>query len=131
MDVELSDRTTDAQYLDALDTHLLIALERHRPDMVFYVAGADPFERDRLGRLALTIAGLAERDRLVFDTCRHFGLPVATAMAGGYAEQVDDIVTIHANTVREAARHHSGAAEASTKSVAEAASTRPAGIEPS
>lgn len=129
LDVELPDRTPDAEYLDALDRHLLLALERHRPDMVFYLAGADPFEGDRLGRLALTIAGLAERDRLVFDTCRHFGLPVATSMAGGYAEHVDDIVTIHTNTVREAARHHSGAAARSTNSVAEAASTRPAGIE--
>lgn len=106
IDVELPDGTTDALYLDALDKHLLTAIDRHRPDMVFYLAGADAYQRDRLGRLALTIEGLADRDRLVLDTCRHFGLPVTTAMAGGYAERIEDIVTIHTNTVREAARHH-------------------------
>lgn len=105
LDVELPDHTSDAAYLDALDQHLLGAIERHRPDFAFYVAGADPYEHDRLGRLALTIQGLADRDRLVFETCRHFGLPVATTMAGGYATDVNDIVSIHVNTVQEAARH--------------------------
>ena len=77
-------------------------LDAHRPDLVFYLAGADPYEGDRLGRLKLTIDGLRTRDRMVFDACRARGLPVAVAMSGGYAPDVDAIVTIHANTIAEA-----------------------------
>ena len=77
-------------------------LDGHRPDFVFYLAGADPYEGDRLGRLKLTIDGLRARDRMVFDACRARGLPVAITMSGGYAPDVDAIVTIHANTIREA-----------------------------
>ena len=72
-------------------------LDAHRPDLVFYLAGADPYEGDRLGRLKLTIDGLRTRDRLVFDACRERDVPVVTAMGGGYAPEVDAIVTIHAN----------------------------------
>ena len=81
---------------------LVAAWRRERPDLVFYVSGADPYEGDRLGRLKLTIDGLAARDRLVFDACREHSTPVVVTMAGGYAHDVDAIVTIHANTVREA-----------------------------
>jgi acetoin utilization deacetylase AcuC-like enzyme len=84
--------------------HLPNVLDGHRPDCVFYLAGADPYEDDRLGRLKLTVAGLRERDRFVFDACRSRGLPVAVVMSGGYANDVDAIVTIHANTIREAIR---------------------------
>jgi acetoin utilization deacetylase AcuC-like enzyme len=70
---------------------------------VLYLAGADPFVGDRLGQLALTKAGLAQRDRAVLETCRRHGLPLSVAMAGGYAPDVDDIVDIHAETVRLAA----------------------------
>ena len=71
---------------------------------MFYLAGADPYEGDRLGRLKLTIDGLRTRDRLVFDACRARNVPVVTAMSGGYAPDVDAIVTIHMNTIREAVR---------------------------
>jgi hypothetical protein len=77
-------------------------LDGHRPDIVFYLAGADPYEGDRLGRLKLSIEGLRTRDRLVFDACRERGVPVAVAMSGGYCPDVDAIVTIHINTIKEA-----------------------------
>jgi len=67
---------------------------------VIYLAGADPYQDDRLGRLGLSIAGLAERDRRVFTECHARRLPVAIAMAGGYARQIEDTVQIHCNTLR-------------------------------
>lgn len=103
LDVPLPDGTGDAEYLALLGRHLAEALERSRPDAVVYLAGADPFEHDRLGFLALTKAGLAARDRHVLGTCRALGLPVAISMAGGYAESVDDIVDIHFQTIAIAA----------------------------
>ena len=69
---------------------------------MFYLAGADPYEGDRLGRLKLTIEGLRTRDRVVFDACRDRDLPVVVALSGGYAPDVDALVTIHSNTIREA-----------------------------
>ena len=102
LDVTFDDGTGDAAYLSALALHLPLVLDGHRPDVVFYLAGADPYEGDRLGRLRLTIEGLRERDRLVLDSCRLRGVPVAIAMSGGYAPDVEAIVTIHANTIREA-----------------------------
>ena len=71
-----------------------------RPDLVIYLAGADPYRDDRLGRLGLSFAGLAERDRRVFARCQAQDVPVAIAMAGGYARQIDDTVAIHATTIR-------------------------------
>jgi acetoin utilization deacetylase AcuC-like enzyme len=102
LDVTFADGATDDEYLSALRRHLPFVLDGHRPDCVFYLAGADPYEGDRLGRLKLSIAGLRERDRFVFDSCRARNIPVAVAMSGGYASDVDAIVTIHANTIREA-----------------------------
>jgi acetoin utilization deacetylase AcuC-like enzyme len=102
LDVELEDGTGDAAYLAALGAHLPAVLA-HRPELVFYLAGADPYEGDRLGRLKVTMAGLAARDALVFDACRTARVPVAVVMSGGYAPEVDDIVAIHAATVRAAA----------------------------
>jgi acetoin utilization deacetylase AcuC-like enzyme len=107
LDVGLPDGTGDAEYLAALDSALDVALNRHQPDFVFYLAGADPYEGDRLGRMKLTIEGLEWRDRLVFERCRHLGLPMAVSMSGGYAPDIDAIVTIHANTIRTAARYAS------------------------
>ncbi len=104
LDVELTDGTTDAVYLEALDRGVRQALERAGAGLAIYLAGADPFEGDRLGRLAVTKGGLAERDRLVFGLCRAAGLPVAVAMAGGYARDIEDTVDIHLQTVQEAAR---------------------------
>lgn len=100
-DVELPDGTGDAEYLEALDRHLGPVLDTAEPDLVVYIAGADPFEGDRLGRLKMTIAGLRARDTKVLDACRQRGVPVAVVLGGGYARDLDDLVTIHANTVRE------------------------------
>jgi len=102
LDVTFEDGAGDDEYLRALDAHLPAVLDGHRPDLVFYLAGADPYEGDRLGRLRLTIGGLRARDRMVFDACRARALPVVVLMSGGYAPDVDAIVTIHANTIREA-----------------------------
>ena len=102
LDVALPDGCTDEDYLAALRAHLPGIIDRFRPQMVFYLAGADPYAGDRLGRLALSKAGLAERDRMVLRLARDTGLPVAVTMAGGYADEVDDIVDIHFNTVRTA-----------------------------
>jgi acetoin utilization deacetylase AcuC-like enzyme len=104
LDVPLPPGTDDARYLDLLAAHLPRAIDASQPDAVIYLAGADPFVGDRLGQLALTKAGLAQRDRFVFDACARRGLPLAVAMAGGYAPEVDDIVDIHAGTVRLAAQ---------------------------
>jgi acetoin utilization deacetylase AcuC-like enzyme len=102
LDVAFEDGAGDDEYLAALAAHLPAVLDGHRPDVVFYLAGADPYEGDRLGRLELTIAGLRARDRLVFAACRDRAVPVVVAMSGGYAADVDAIVTIHTNTIREA-----------------------------
>lgn len=102
LDVALPDGCTDEDYLAALRAQLPGIIDRFRPEMVFYLAGADPYVGDRLGRLALSKAGLAERDRIVLRLARDAGLPVAVTMAGGYADEVDDIVDIHFNTVRTA-----------------------------
>jgi len=110
VDVELDDGTGDDAYLATLATVLPRAIDRARPDLAIYLAGADPYAGDRLGRLALTKGGLADRDRLVLDRLAALGIPVAIAMAGGYAEDVEDVVDIHAATVTLAlARHGAGA----------------------
>jgi acetoin utilization deacetylase AcuC-like enzyme len=106
LDVTFEDGAGDEEYLAALAAHLPGVVDGHRPDVVFYLAGADPYEGDRLGRLKLTVDGLRARDRLVFDACRDRQLPVVVAMSGGYAKDVDAIVTIHTNTIREAAAAH-------------------------
>lgn len=103
LDIGLPDGTNDAAYLEALERGLREALARAGADLAVYLAGADPFADDRLGRLALTKPGLAERDRLVFASCRAAGIPVAVTMAGGYARQVEDTVDIHFQTVALAA----------------------------
>ena len=102
LDVTFEDGAGDDEYLAALRAHLPGVLDGQQPDLVFYLAGADPYEGDRLGRLKLTVDGLRERDRIVLDACRARELPVVVAMSGGYAPDVDAIVTIHANTIREA-----------------------------
>lgn len=104
LDIELADDTGDTAYLQALDGALERVFDGFRPQLVIYLAGADPYTGDRLGRLALSREGLAERDRRVLSRCRHDGVPVAIAMAGGYAHEIDDTVDIHCNTVLTAAR---------------------------
>ena len=100
LDIELPDGCNDEAYLLQLNHGLDTAFDLARPDLVIYLAGADPYHDDRLGRLALRFAGLAERDHRVFGRCKSLGLPVAIAMAGGYARQIDDTVAIHAKTIR-------------------------------
>ncbi len=102
LDVELEDGTRDEAYLEALERGLTLAIDRAKADLAIYLAGADPFIYDRLGRLRVSKDGLAARDRMVFEHCRKAGLPVAVAMAGGYAEEVEDTVDIHYQTVVEA-----------------------------
>jgi acetoin utilization deacetylase AcuC-like enzyme len=102
LDVELDDGTGDAVYLETLRAALSAVLARATPDLAIYLAGADPYVGDRLGRLALSKAGLAARDRLVLETLRERAVPVAIAMAGGYAEHIEDSVDIHAATVATA-----------------------------
>ena len=109
LDIELPDGTGDEAYLAALDRGLETAMARPRPDMVFYVAGADPYEGDRLGRLTLTIDGLRARDARVFAAVSALGVPAVVTMAGGYCPDVDVIARIHANTLREAGKRGSGA----------------------
>ena len=105
LDVDLPDGCTDAEYLRALDD-ALSALWRHHehalPGLIFYLAGADPHEGDRLGRLKLTTAGLAERDRRVFAAARERRIPVAVSMAGGYGRVIEDTVQVHLGTIRSA-----------------------------
>lgn len=118
LDIGLPDGTTDADYLSALEAGLQSALDRATPDLAIFIAGADPFEGDRLGKLAVSKAGLATRDRLVFERCFARGIPVAVAMGGGYANNVEDIVDIHLQTVRTVVEmsaywqaHHAPAAD--------------------
>jgi acetoin utilization deacetylase AcuC-like enzyme len=103
LDVELPDGSGDATYLEALGWGLQQVLEAGRPELVIYVSGADPFHGDMLGRLGLSKAGLAERDRRVVETFAGNGSALAVVMAGGYAADVEDTVAIHRQTVREAA----------------------------
>ena len=99
LDIELPDGCTDDAYLQQLEHGLDTAFDLARPDLVIYLAGADPYLDDRLGRLGLTFSGLAERDRLVFEKSREINSPVAIAMAGGYARQIEDTVSIHRQTI--------------------------------
>ncbi len=99
LDIELPDRCTDEVYLLHLTHGLNTAFDLARPDLVIYLAGADPYHDDRLGRLALSFEGLAERDRHVFEHVRAQQTPIAIVMAGGYARQIEDTVSIHAKTI--------------------------------
>ena len=104
LDLDLEDGTADEDYLAALTTGVTETLERSKPDLVIYLAGADPHEGDRLGRLKLTKDGLAERDDFVLRTLRRMEIPVAVTMAGGYGHNITDTVDIHFQTVNVAAK---------------------------
>ena len=99
IDLHMMDRVDDEEYLGALLPAVQKALVEFRPDLLFYVGGADPFCEDQLGGLSLTKNGLMERDRRVFAEARQRKVPVATALAGGYARRVEDTVRIHVNTI--------------------------------
>lgn len=98
LDVELEDGTADSEYLARLAAELPGVLARARPDLVLYLAGADPHEHDRLGRLCLTHDGLARRDGMVLETCREVGIPVAIVIAGGYGRDIATTVEAHRRT---------------------------------
>ncbi len=99
LDIALDDGADDQVYLNALDKGVRESLKQAQADAVIYLAGADPYIKDRFGRLDVSKEGLAERDRLVLGYCRDAGLPVAVTMAGGYAPNIEDTVDIHFNTV--------------------------------
>jgi acetoin utilization deacetylase AcuC-like enzyme len=98
LDIHLADGIGDAEYLHRLGNGYRAALSIFKPELVVYVAGADPFQEDQLGGLSLTFDGLMERDRLVMWTALTHHVPVAIVLAGGYAVNVEDTITIHANT---------------------------------
>jgi acetoin utilization deacetylase AcuC-like enzyme len=100
LDVELPDGADDRIYLEAVERGLFEALHRARPDLVLYLAGADPFEGDRLGRLRVSKAALAQRTTMVLQACNDPRVPLAITMAGGYAHDVNDTVEIYFETVR-------------------------------
>jgi acetoin utilization deacetylase AcuC-like enzyme len=102
IDVDLPDGTGDADYLSWLDNALSSGLRQFEPDLICYIAGADPYKEDQLGGLNLSIEGLKMRDALVFKVARARNIPVMVTYAGGYAQNVEDTVTIHANTVSAA-----------------------------
>jgi acetoin utilization deacetylase AcuC-like enzyme len=99
IDIDLPDGTGDDDYLAWLDNALSSGLRQFEPDLLCYVAGADPYKEDQLGGLSLTIDGLKKRDELVFRVARARNIPVMVTYAGGYARNVEDTVTIHCNTV--------------------------------
>jgi acetoin utilization deacetylase AcuC-like enzyme len=101
IDIHLQDGVEDEEYLSRLGDALAVAMG-FAPNLVFYLAGADPYREDQLGGLSLTIHGLKQRDRLVFETARAQNVPVAVVLAGGYARNTDDTVTIHCNTAKAA-----------------------------
>jgi len=112
LDVNLPDGTGDVDYLDALEIGLERSLALACADLAIYLAGADPFVGDTLGRLALSKDGLAARDRLVFAQCRDADLPVAVVMGGGYAKNIQDTVEVQLETVRIAAKTRNASTDA-------------------
>ena len=103
LDAPLPDGAEDTEFLTALEEGLETALDAAQAQLAIYLAGADPFEDDRLGRLCVTKRGLAERDNMVLEPCRERGIPVALTMAGGYARRVEDTVDVHFQSIRRAA----------------------------
>ena len=102
LDIELPDGTGDDEYLSVLDYHLPGVFHASDPDLVFYLAGADPYVNDKLGRLALTIDGLRQRDLSVLRECYDRETPIVTVMSGGYGKDINDTIEIHCNTIRMA-----------------------------
>jgi acetoin utilization deacetylase AcuC-like enzyme len=101
-DLPLPDGINDGAYLALLGAHLPRLLDRVQPDFVFYLSGVDVLATDKLGRLGLSLEGCKERDRMVLEACRRYGLPVAVSMGGGYSPRLADVVNAHANTYRVA-----------------------------
>jgi acetoin utilization deacetylase AcuC-like enzyme len=104
LDVELADGTGDDEYLSLLSRSLPKALAASNADLAIYLAGADPLVHDRLGRLAVSLEGLARRDAMVFEQCAEIGLPIVVTIAGGYSDPIDHSVSAHVATARIASR---------------------------
>lgn len=102
IDVNLPDGIDDEPYLGWLDNAVSSALRHFQPQLISFVAGADPYEEDQLGGLNLTIEGLKRRDEFIFRLAKTRGIPVMVTLAGGYAQDINDTITIHANTVAAA-----------------------------
>jgi len=102
VDINLEDGVEDDEYLAALEEGLDKSLTRFKPDLIFYIAGADPYREDQLGGLRLSLDGLLRRDRLVFEKARAKRIPTAVTLAGGYARRLEDTIEIHTNTIRVA-----------------------------
>ena len=100
MDINLEDGVEDEEYIAALEDALDKSFAGLQPDLIFYIAGADPYREDQLGGLKLSLDGLQRRDRLVFEKARARKIPVAVTLAGGYARQLEDTIQIHSNTIR-------------------------------
>lgn len=105
LDVPLPDGCNDDDYLDALDQALVTVHKQFAPAFLIFLAGADPHQDDRLGRLGLTFEGLKQRDQRVFDFAHQLGIPVAVTMAGGYGNEINNTVSVHAQTVASALNH--------------------------
>ena len=95
----MPDKTTDKEFLETLN-EALPRIFLHNPDIVFYLGGADPYEKDKLGRLNLSIEGLRQRDETILEFAKSKNVPVVTVMSGGYALDINDTVEIHCNTIR-------------------------------
>ncbi len=105
LDVALPDGVNDADYLAALQQALAQLMQRFSPQLIIYLAGADPHEGDRLGRMQLSMEGLAARDRQVFELGRQQRIPIAVTMAGGYGKRIEDTVAVHVQTIALASQY--------------------------
>ena len=105
LDIGLDDYASDDVYLGKLREYIPKIISDFKPGLILYVAGADPYKKDRIGNLSLTIEGLAARDEFIFETAKNFGVPVSVVLAGGYAEDIEDTITIHCNTVKTAIKY--------------------------
>jgi acetoin utilization deacetylase AcuC-like enzyme len=105
LDIGLPNLAGDAEYFGHLERHVPRIMEEFRPDIVFYLAGADPYEGDQLGSLRLTMKGLRRRDELVFKECAGRAVPICVVVAGGYAFHAEDTIQIHCNTCKALMEH--------------------------
>jgi len=102
LDIGLPDRTKDKAYLECLEKNIPMIISDYKPDFIMYVAGADPYINDQIGNLALTIEGLKKRDEYIFIQGKNYDIPITVVLAGGYAYNQDDTISIHFNTVKTA-----------------------------
>jgi acetoin utilization deacetylase AcuC-like enzyme len=105
LDIGLDDYASDKIYLEKLHEHIPKIISKFKPGFILYVAGADPYKGDRIGNLSLTIDGLKRRDEFIFETVKNFNVPTAVVLAGGYAVDIEDTVTIHCNTVKSGLKY--------------------------